>query len=391
MKYNFDEQHDRSINQSIKVDYVKDLFGSEDVLPMWVADMDFKAADPIIDALRNRLEQGIFGYTSLNDNYFNAFINWVSKRHGWQVQREWLTFSPGVVPSIIFAIQALTEVGDKIIIQSPVYGPFKSSIENHGRQVIGNPLKYEDKTYKMDFEDLEKKIDEGAKALILCNPHNPVGKVWSQNELERLADLVVKKDILLISDEIHSDLIMKGHKHIPIASLNPEIACRTVTCMSPTKTFNLAGLQSSVVITCDQSIRGKINHSFEIMDMKINNCFGQVAFESAYTHGEEWLSQLMEYVEGNIDFVVEYIKEHIPEIKVRKPEGTYLLWFDCKGLNLNHEELKTFMAEKAKVGMTSGDFFGIEGEGFMRYNVATTRENVKKGIYQIEAAIKEMR
>ena len=391
MKYNFDEQHDRSINQSIKVDYVKDLFGSEDVLPMWVADMDFKAADPIIEALRNRLEQGIFGYTSLNDNYFNAFIDWVSKRHEWKVQREWLTFSPGVVPSIIFAIQALTEVGDKIIIQSPVYGPFKSSIENHGRQVIKNPLKYEDETYKMDFEDLEKKIDEGAKALILCNPHNPVGKVWSQNELERLADLIVKKDILLISDEIHSDLIMKGHKHIPIASLNPEIACRTVTCMSPTKTFNLAGLQSSVVITCDQSIRGKINHSFEIMDMKINNCFGQVAFEAAYTHGEEWLSQLMEYVEDNIDFVVDYIKENIPEIKIYKPEGTYLLWFDCKGLNLNHEELKTFMAKKAKVGMTSGDFFGVEGEGFMRYNVATTRENVKKGIYQIEAAIKEMR
>ncbi|MCH4885943.1 pyridoxal phosphate-dependent aminotransferase [Acidaminobacter sp. JC074] len=391
MRYNFDEQHDRSNNQSIKFEFVKDLYGSDDVLPMWVADMDFKTAEPIIDALRDRLEQGIYGYTALNDAYYNSFVNWVSKRHDWQVKKEWLTYSPGVVPSLIFAVKALTEVGDKIIIQSPVYGPFKSSIENHGRILVNNPLIYQDGEYQMDFEDLEKKIDEGAKALILCNPHNPVGKVWAREDLEKLAEIVVRKDILLISDEIHSDLILKGHKHVPIASLSPEIACRTVTCMAPSKTFNLAGLQSSIVITCDEKIREKINNSFEIMDMKINNCFGQVAFEAAYTHGEEWLDQLLDYVEGNIDFVVDYIGKNIPEIKVKKPDGTYLLWFDCRALNMDHDALKTFMAEKAKVGMTSGDFFGQEGQGFMRYNVATTRENVKKGIYQIEAAIKEMR
>ena len=391
MKYNFDEQHDRSNNQSIKHEFVEEIYGSKDVLPMWVADMDFKTAQPIIDALHDRVEQGIYGYTALADEYYNSYINWVERRHNWTIKKEALIYSPGVVPTLIFAITALTELGDSVIIQSPVYGPFERSIEEHGRKTLSNPLKIVNGQYEIDFEDLERKIDAGGKVILFCNPHNPIGKVWSEETLLKLAEIVIRKDIIIVSDEIHSDLIMKGHKHIPIASLSQAIADRTVTCMAPSKTFNLAGLQSSIVVAENQAIKDKLKASFEKMDMNHNNCFGQIAFEVAYNEGEEWLSQLLDYIEGSMDFVVEYIKKNIPEIKTYKPEGTYLMWFDMTSLNMTQDELKDFLAKKAKVGMTSGDFFGSEGEGFMRYNLATTRENVKKGIYQIEEAIKGLR
>jgi len=391
MKYNFDEKHDRSNNQSIKYNNIEEMFGNKDVLPMWVADMDFKTAQPIIDALQERVQQGIYGYTAFTDGYYDSFINWVSKRHGWQISKESLVFSPGVVPSLIYSIQALTEPGDGIIIQSPVYGPFRFSIENHGRKVVSNPLKLTDGVYRMDFEDLKKKIDQGAKTMILCNPHNPIGKVWLKEDLETLTQILIDKDVTLISDEIHSDLIFKGHKHIPIASLNDEIKSRTITCMAPSKTFNLAGLQSSIIVVSNPDIKAKLVEKFENMDMKHNNCFGQIAFEAAYNEGEEWLEQVVEYIEANAEYVDGYIKEHIHEIKTYKPEGTYLMWLDCRALGMKQDMLEKFMASHAKVGLTSGIFFGEDGEGFMRINLATTRETVEKGIHQIENAIRHLR
>lgn len=391
MKYNFDEYRERRNSDAVKMDFVEVMFGSKDVLPMWVADMDFRTAQPIIDALSERVNHGIYGYTSLSDGYYQSFIDWVKRRHDWTVEKDWLIYSPGVVPTLIYAVQTLTEVGDKIVIQSPVYGPFKGAIENHGRVLVDNPLKCDNGQYQMDFDDLEETFKSGVKAMIFCNPHNPVGRVWTKEELSQLKDLIVKYNVYLISDEIHSDLTLKGHKHIAIASLDEELAKRTITCMAPSKTFNLAGLQSSIVVVSNPELKARLRESYEKMDMNLNNCFGQVAFEAAYNHGEEWLEQLLDYIENNMDFVVDYIETNIPEIKVYKPEGTYLMWFDFRALGMTHEALKAFLNEKAKVGMTGGDFFGKTGEGFMRYNVATTRERVKQGLKQIEAAIKELR
>ena len=391
MKYNFDEKHDRSNNQSIKYEFIEENFGSKDVIPMWVADMDFKTAQPIIDALQERVLQGIYGYTAFTDGYFNSFINWVSKRHDWDVSRESLIYSPGVVPSLIYSIKALTEPGDSIIIQSPVYGPFRFSIENHDRKVVYNPLRLTDGIYRMDFEDLMNKIDQGAKTMIFCNPHNPIGKVWLREDLETLAKILVEKDVTLISDEIHSDLIFKGHKHIPMASINDEMKNRTITCMAPSKTFNLAGLQSSIIVVSNSEIKAKLDEMFDSMDMKHNNCFGQVAFEAAYNEGEEWLEQALEYIEANADYVNAYVKEHLHEIKTYKPEGTYLMWLDCRALGMTQEMLEKFMASHAKVGLTSGTFFGEEGKGFMRINLATPKETVEKGMHQIENAVRQLR
>lgn len=388
MRYNFDEYHDRKNNQAVKLDYLPLVYGTNDVLPMWVADMDFKAADPIIDALERRVKQGIFGYTSLVPSYFDSYVKWVEKRHDWQVDPNTIIYSPGVVHALIMCVKSLTQPGDGIIIQSPVYGPFKSSIENHGRNTISNSLKWENDRYEMDFNDLEEKMKSGAKAMMLCNPHNPVGRVWPKSDLERLAKLIVKYKIPLISDEIHSDLIMQGHKHIPIASLNDDIAKYTVTCMAPSKTFNLAGLQSSVVVTANETYRNAISKSFEAMDLILNNCFGQVAFEAAYREGEPWLTEVLDYIEGNMDWVVDYVSKALPNVKVYKPEATYLMWFDFSALGMDQETLKDFMVKEAKVGLVDGVFFGQEGHGFMRYNVATTRERVKQGILQIESAIK---
>jgi cystathionine beta-lyase len=358
---------------------------------MWVADMDFKTADPIINALKERVEQGIYGYTALSDGYYQSFIKWVKKWHDWDVSKESLIFSPGVVPTLIFAIQALTEPQEKVIIQSPVYGPFRFSVEQHDRVLVNNPLVLEDGVYRMDFVDLQKKIDTGAKTMILCNPHNPIGKVWLKDDLEKLADMIVKNDMVLISDEIHSDLIMKGHKHIPISSLNDSIKNRTITCMSPSKTFNLAGLQSSIIVIPNKDLRDKVYHKFDIMDLRINNCFGQIAFEAAYSHGEEWLEQALVYIEDNAKFVNDYIKDHIPELKTYIPEATYLMWFDCRKLGMSHKMLEKFMNDHAKVGFTSGNFFGEEGEGFMRFNLATTRSQVEEALHRIENAIRHLR
>ena len=388
MKYNFDEIHDRSNNQSVKWDALEDVFGSSDLLPMWVADMDFKTADPIIAALKERLEQGIYGYTVEVNDYKQSIVDWCKKRHDWNIKTEWLMYSPGVVPSIAFAIQNFTNENDKVIIQPPVYGPFEINVLNNDRKVLLNPLiKDETGYYTMDFEDFEKKIDEGGKLFILCNPHNPIGRVWTKKELEKLAEIVVRRNIKVISDEIHSDIILKGYKHIPFASISSEAERLTITLMAPTKTFNLAGIQTSVIIASEKEDFDKLEKAFDKIDITRNNCFGQVASIASYRKGEEWLEQLLEYVEGNIDFLVDYVKKNIPDVKVTKPEGTYLVWLDFNCLGYDNEELQNFMIKKAKIALTDGDFFGYGGEGFMRFNVATPREKVEEGIRRISEAI----
>lgn len=389
MKYNFDEYHERKSTHAIKECYLKESFGREDLLSMWVADMDFKTAEPIIKALEKRVLHGIYGYTAIHDGYYDAFVQWVDRRHQWCIEKEWLIYSPGVVPTLIFSIQAVTEVGDKIVIQSPVYGPFRKSIEDHDRQVVYNPLVFKEGRYQMDFEGLENLFKKGAKAMILCNPHNPVGRVWQLEELEKLTELLLVYDVYLISDEIHSDLILKGHKHIPIASMNENIRKRTITCMAPSKTFNLAGLQSSIVVVADEGLRNKLKVAYGKMDIHINNCFGQVAFETAYNEGEPWLNQLLDYIEANMDFAVAYIEDNIPEVKAYKPEGTYLMWLDFRNLNMNNDELNEFLINKAKVALNNGITFGEEGCCFVRLNLATTREKVEKSLQQIALAIKE--
>lgn len=391
MKFNFDEKHDRTNNQSLKWGMMEDVFGREDLLPLWVADMDFKTSDHIVQALSNRVAEGIYGYTVRVDSYYEAFTNWVKRRHGWSVKNEDIIYSPGVVPSLVFMIQALTNEGDALIVQPPVYGPFKRSIVDHKREVLNNPMILKDGHYTLDYDNLEKQIDAGGKVLIFCNPQNPVGRVWKKDELEKLAEIVVRKKIIVISDEIHSDLMLSGQKHIPLASLNDDIKSRTITCMSPSKTFNLAGLQSSVIVVSDDDLKMKVNKIFEVMDMKINNCFGQVAFEAAYNHGEEWLSELLDYIEDNMNYVINYFEEHLHEITIRKPEGTYLLWMDCRALGFTHHQLTEFMIDKAGLALTDGTFFGEEGEGFMRMNVACPRSTLEQAMKQLSSAIKHMR
>lgn len=390
MQYNFDQIHDRKKNESIKWDFLGPVFEAPDAIPLWVADMDFKAAPEIIEALEQRVQQGIYGYTALNDDYFDAFIYWCSKRHQIDVKREELIFSPGVVPGLIMSIHALTQPGDKVIIQPPVYGPFKRSVIDHGREVVYNPLKLENGYYTMDFELLDKQMAE-AKLFILCNPHNPVGRVWTEEELKQLAKLAIKHQVKVISDEIHSDLILKGHQHIPFVSVAEELSPLVVTCMAPTKTFNLAGLQTSVLMIKNPQMHETIQGHFERMDLKVNNCFGQVAFKAAYNKGEPWLEALLQYIEGNMDYVVDYIGRHIPEIKVSKPEGTYLLWMDCRALGFNHKDLMTFMLKHAKLALTEGDFFGEEGQGFMRMNLACPRAVLEKAMAQLDIAVKHLR
>ena len=325
MSYNFDEVIDRSNNFSAKWSEMDKKYGSNDLLPMWVADMDFKTAPSVIDAMRERLEQGIYGYTTRPSSYNESIVNWVSRRYGWNIESDWIIFSPGVIPSISLIIKEMTNINDKIMIQEPVYSPFNSVVKDNDRELVISPLiKLEDGNYVMDFEDIESKIKD-VKMFILCNPHNPVGRVWTKEELKRLGDICIKNNVKVISDEIHGDIIFKGNKHIPFASISEEFAQNSITCTAPTKTFNLAGLQMSQIILPNKEDYKKLDSAFARLDIRRNNAFSLVATEAAYNHGENWLDKLLEYIEGNVDFAIKYIKENMPVLKVKKPEGTYLL------------------------------------------------------------------
>ena len=389
MKYDFDTVIDRTNNFAAKYDELEVKFGRGDLLPLWVADMDFRAAKPIVDAIKDRAEQEIYGYTARPNSYFDAMIDWYKRRYDWEIKREWISHSPAVITSMSIMMREFTKPGDKIIIQTPVYYPFFSVVQDNDRELVYNPLKLVGENYVMDYEDLERKIDDRVKYLILCNPHNPVGRVWTKEELVKLGNLCIKNKIKVIADEIHGDLVLGGKKYIPFASISEEFANHSITCLSATKTFSIAGLQASTVIFPDKKDYDKFDKILSTLDIKRNNCFSLVAVEAAYRDGEEWLAQLLTYLEDNIKFVIDYCRENIPQIKPNNPEGTYLVWMDCKELGLSNEDLQDLMVNEAKVALNSGNGFGGEGSGFMRINVACPRALLKEGLNRIEKAIKK--
>lgn len=390
MKFNFDKIIDRTNNFSAKWSEMNKNFGTNNLLPMWVADMDFLTAPCVMEALKDRLEQGIFGYTTRPSSYNESIVNWLDNRFSWKINQEWLMFSPAVITSISLLIQNLTQKNDKIMIQEPVYSPFHSIVESNERSLVISPLvKLDDGSYVMDYEDIEAKIKD-VKVFILCNPHNPVGRVWTREELTRLGEICLKHNVLIISDEIHSDIILKNHKHTPFASISKEFRENTITCMAPTKTFNLAGLQSSFLVISNPYYYEVMDKAFSILDIKRNNAFSLVATEAAYNYGEDWLYELIKYIEDNVDFAIDYIKNHMPQLKVKKPEGTYLLWVDFSNLNVDKEDLKNALINKGRIALSDGSSFGIGGDGYYRINLACPRSMVLEGLKRIEFAIKSL-
>jgi len=393
MKYNFDEVIDRTGYHSAKWDSLKEMFGEvpEDILSMWVADMEFRSPKPVIDAIKKAAEHGIYGYTSRPDSYYHAIIEWMEKRYDWKVKKDWLAFAPGVVPALGIIIRAFTQPGDKIIIQPPVYYPFFRVIENNGCHIVNNPLKFSGERYFMDFDDLERKLDDPrVKLLILCNPHNPVGREWHKEELSMLGEICIRHNVIIVSDEIHADILFEGVKHIPFASISPAFAHHSITCTAPSKTFNLAGLKTSTIIFPNNKYYKIYNNTLDALHLDRNSVFGLVALEAAYRYGEEWLEQLLSYLNENLRFLMKYFEERIPKIKIIKPEGTYLIWLDCRQLGLNTKDLNGFMLNKARVALDDGYWFGTQGEGFMRMNIACPRSVLEEGLKRIEGAVNNM-
>ncbi|WP_333637995.1 MalY/PatB family protein [Tissierella praeacuta] len=380
-KYNFDEIIDRKLSNSIK------WWESKDILPMWIADMDFKVADEILDAMKKTIDHGIIGYDDKPDSFYESIINWVKDRYNWEIKKEWLVFTPGVVPGLGISIKSFSKEGDKVIIQPPVYPPFYRVIENNNRRVVENSLIYKDNKYIMNIDDLEKNIDKDVKIAMICSPHNPVGRVWKKEELEVFGNLCLKNNIIMISDEIHCDLTFSDYKHIPLASISDEFANNTITFMAPSKTFNIAGLFASVAIIPNEKLRKLYNDTIENMEITHTNGFSIIGFEAAYKYGKNWLSQAIRYIEDNADFAVDYINKNIPEIKTYKPEGTFLMWLDFKSLGKTSEEINELLINKGKVQLNNGATFGTAGEGFFRLNIGCPREVLKEGLDRIKKAI----
>jgi len=405
MRYNFDQVIDRRNTGSAKWDLNRALFGTEDVLDMWVADMDFPCPQPVIDAIRRRLEHPIFGYTFPPDSLYEAVIERMDRYYDWQVEKDWIAFTPGVVNGVYAAVRALTEPGDEIIIQPPVYYPFFRSVTDNGCQVVENQLRLEAGSgedgdrgtrYVMDFDDLAEHFRTSGgfpgkthriKGLVLCSPHNPVGRVWTEEELKRLGDICLENDCVIVSDEIHCDLLLGDSRHAATAALSPELERSTITLMAPSKTFNLAGLQASFAIIPDPRLRERFQRARA--GQSGVNVLGQVAMEAALRHGDDYLAQLNEYLTGNMNYFAGAIK-NLPGLRLvppEGPEGTYLAWVDMRELGLNDEELRHFMLHKARIATDFGYVFGSGGEGFQRFNLACPRSVVEEAVTRLEAAV----
>ncbi|TVX98341.1 MalY/PatB family protein [Cohnella terricola] len=388
MKYDFDRRIDRTGTASYKWDQSEKLFGSKDILPLWVADMDFEAPREVVEAVTRRAEKGIYGYTARPQSYYDAIVGWLSRRHGWTIQQEWISSSPGVVPALSVMVQAFTEPGDGIILQSPVYYPFYDVIKMNGRTIVDNPLILQDGRYTMDYELLERQARDGAKMLLLCSPHNPGGRVWTREELEKVGEICAKYGVLVVADEIHHDLVFSGHKHTPYASLSDTWAQNSVTCIAPSKTFNLAGLQSAAVIIPNADIRRKYNELLKTLSIHMETYFGLTATEVSYTFGDEWLDQLLVYLEGNLQALLEFMRERLPEVKIIKPEGTYLVWMDCSAISNQPQELKQLMFNKAGVAFSEGSVFGKQGAGYLRVNIACPRSLLLEALDKFAKAVR---
>lgn len=388
--WNFDEPIVREGTNCIKYDRREETFGVKDVIPMWVADMDFKCPDFVTRALFDRCQHEIYGYSYRPAEYYNSIINWIKKRHKVTVEKEWITFCPGIVPALNYCTMAFTQPGDNIIVQPPVYFPFFPAVESHGRKLNINKLTKAD-GWSMDFSSLIAGINERTKMIFISNPHNPVGRAWLPDELTQLAEICLKNNIIIISDEIHSDLVLPGYRHTPMVSLSTEIAQNTVTLTAPSKTFNLAGLSTSSVIISNPRLRKIFNDAIEPLHIGNGNIFGTAASVAAYTHGHDWLEDLLAYINNNVDLVMEYCGNLIPEIIPVRPEATYMIWLDCRKLGLSGKELHNFFIKKAGIGMNEGSAFGTGGEGFMRINIGTTRLTVQRALEQIERAVSAIR
>ena len=385
MKYNFDEIIPRRGTNSYKWDSSADA----DVLPMWVADMDFRTAPPVVEALRKRVEHGIFGYVRVPDAYYAAVTNWFARRHDWQIEKEWIIYTTGVVPALSAVIKALTAPGDKVMVQTPVYNCFFSSIRNNGCGMIANPLIYRNGTYQIDFADLEQKAaDPSVKVLLLCNPHNPAGRVWTKQELTRIGDICIRNNVWVVADEIHCELVFPGHTYIPFASISQEFLMHSVTCTSPSKAFNLAGLQIANIISADTDIRTKIDKAININEVCDVNPFGVEALMAAYNDGEEWLEELKQYLFANYNYLRVYFEEYLPEFPVATLEGTYLVWADCSVLNQSSDETVKTLLEKEKLWVNEGSLYGEAGEGFIRINIACPRQQLIEGLNRLRRALK---
>jgi cystathionine beta-lyase len=387
VKYDFDQIIDRRNTNSVKIDALKEVFGADDLIPLWVADMEFLSPPEITDALKKRVEHGIFGYYTPDDAYFKSIINWLKNRHSWTVDKQDVIFVPGVVKGFAFAIDAFTNVGDKIIIQPPVYPPFKTTSEGLNRKIVNNPLIYDNGQYSMDFDNLREVAKTGCKMLILCNPQNPSGRIWSKDELSELAEICFDNQILVVSDEIHSDLVLPGNEHIPFATVSNKAAQNNITLMAPSKTFNIAGIVSSFAVVENEEIRKKYFNYLNARQLGDGTIFGYIAAEYAYEYGEEWLNQALEYIQENIDFVDDYLQKNIPQIKAVKPDASFLIWLDCRALNLSQPELEKLFIQKAKLALNSGTMFGKEGKGFMRLNVGCPRITLEKALDNLKKAV----
>jgi len=380
MKYNFDEIVPRRGTNSVKWDTAE----SNDVLPMWVADMDFRTAPAVIDALARRVQHGVFGYAKVPQSFYDAAIGWFQRRHNFNVQADWILYTSGVVPALSAVIKALTDTGDKVIIQTPVYNCFFSSIRNDECEMVANKLLYKDGKYSIDFQDLEEKAaDPKAKVLLLCSPHNPVGRVWTREELQRVGEICLRNKVMVVSDEIHWDFVYSGNTHLPFASLSEEFLQNTVTCMAPSKTFNMAGIQVATIVAADEAVRKRIDKVLNINEVCDINAFAVEALIAAYNHGEEWLEALKKYLYGNYIFLLEFFKEHLPHLSVLPLEATYLAWVDCSALKQTSKKIVEDLLTKENLWLNEGTLYGEAGEGFIRINIATQRENLKKGLEKI--------
>ncbi len=390
MRYDFDEPIKRENTDSVKFDYTGEYFGTSDLIPMWVADMDFRTPDFIMEAIRKRTQHEILGYSIRPDSFYQAIINWYRQRQDWSIERDWILFSPGVVAALSMAVNAFSREGEKVIVQPPVYHPFFSVIKDNKRELVYNTLVEDDGYYRMDLDDLKQKIDPDTKLLILSHPHNPVGRVWSPGELKELADLCLENNIVILSDEIHSDLVFHPNIHTPLSTLSDEIADITVTCVAASKTFNLAGLSSSAVIIPNEKLRARFSHEAQKGHLYMGNIFGTIAMETAYSLGGDWLDQLLVYLKGNADLLMDYTEANLPGISVRPPEATYLAWLDMKSLGMKSKQLRKFMIRDARIGCNDGPSFGPGGTGYQRMNFACPRSTLTKALHHLKQAVEKI-
>ena len=389
--YNFDKIIDRSGSGDLKHEALLPRWGRNDLLPLWVADMDFATPDFVVDALKARLSHPVFGYTIEPADYRPTIIDWNESHHGWKIKPEWISFIPGIVKGIGFVVNVFTKPGEKVIIQPPVYHPFRMTPEDNGREVVFNPLRLrEDGYYDMDFDNLSEVCDDKCRVLILSNPHNPAGVCWSKETLQRLADFCYEHNIIVISDEIHSDMALFGNRHVPFASVSERAADISITFAAPTKTFNMAGIVSSYAVISNDDLRQRFYGWLKANELDEPTIFAPIATIAAYQKGEEWRKQMLAYVEDNVRFVEDYCRERISGVRPLRPQASFLVWLNCRGLGLNHDKLLELFIDKAHLALNDGEMFGPGGEGFMRLNVGTPRSVLRQALEQLAKAVNEL-